>query len=296
MATADLLADEIAFALGLPRGGWARGGLGLVFRRPIRQLAFIADAFDRACAERGLPQAAEEALANWCREIQSRGLDGVPPNGPLLVVSNHPGTYDALVIASRLGRTDLRTIVSDIPFLERLPAASRHFIFLDPTPEKRAAAARQGIRHLRAGGALLLYGTGLIDPDPALFSQALSELAGWSRSVEIFMARVPGLIVLPTVVSHTLSRGWARSPLRYLRRASLDRRRIVEFGQVIQQLFLPGSLMVSPRLSFGQAISAKCLGEPGVRGERLVGLIDCERELMAEHVAAFGGADEPARA
>jgi hypothetical protein len=289
MATADLLADEIAFALGLPRGGWARRALGLVFRRPIRQLATIADAFDRACAERGLPQAADQALTNWCSDIQSDGCETVPPTGPLLVVSNHPGTYDALVIASRLGRADLRIIVSDIPFLERLPDASRHFIFLDPTPEKRASAARQGIRHLRAGGALLLYGTGLIDPDPALFPQAPAELAGWSRSIELFIDRVAGLRVLPCVVSHTLSPGWARSPLRYLRRAPLDRRRIVEFGQVIQQLAFPGRLLLSPWLSFGRAIRAESLGELRTKGGRLAALIDCERQLMSEHVAAFGG-------
>ncbi|MGA9191029.1 MAG: 1-acyl-sn-glycerol-3-phosphate acyltransferase [Anaerolineales bacterium] len=289
MATADLLADEIAFALGLPRGGWARRGLGLVFRRPIRELASIADAFDLASAQKGLPQGAEEALSNWCRGIKARGLERVPQDGPLLVVSNHPGTYDALVIASRLGRPDLRTIVSDIPFLEHLPEASRHFIFLDPTPEKRALAARQGIRHLRVGGALLLYGTGLIDPDPALYPQAADELAGWSRSIEVFMARVPGLIVLPCVVSHTLSPGWARSPLRFLRRAPLDRRRIVEFGQVIQQLTFPGRLLLSPCLSFGRPFPAENLGEPGAGGVRLAALIDCERELMTEHVAAFGG-------
>jgi hypothetical protein len=286
MDTSVLLADEIAFALGLPRGGWSRRLLCRVFGRPIRRLADIAATFDRGCAERGFPSAAAEALSNWCRGIEARGKETVPAGGPLLVVSNHPGTYDALVIAARLGRPDLRVIVSDIPFLEGLPDASRSFIFLDPTPAKRAMATLQGLRHLQGGGALLLYGTGLIDPDPALFLEAPAELAGWSRSIELFMDRVMDLSVLPCVVSHTMSLGWANSPLRYLRRRALDRRRLVEFGQVIQQLFFPGSLMLSPRVSFGFPVSAGSLGEAGVR---LKALIECERGLMAEHLRAFGG-------
>ena len=103
------------------------------------------------------------------------------------------------------------------------------------------------------------------------------------------MARVRSLTVLPCVVSHTLSPGWARSPLRFLRRAPLDRRRIVEFGQVIQQLVFPGRLLLSPRVSFGRPIPADDLGASGAKGGKLAALIDCERQLMAEHVAAFGG-------
>jgi hypothetical protein len=286
MTDADLLADEIAFALGLPRGGWSRRALGWTFQRPIGRLAGIGQAFDRACAQYGLPQAADEALTNWCIDIRARGCEGVPPIGPLLVVSNHPGTYDALVIASRLGRSDLRIIVSDIPFVEKLPDAGRSFIFLDPTPAKRAAAARAGIRHLQGGGALLLYGTGLIDPDPARSPEAPAELAGWSRSIELFIDRVSGLLVLPCVVSHTVAPGWARSPLRYLRRTPLDRRRIVEFGQVIQQLLFPGRLMLSPRLSFGSPIAGDDLGQ---RGDGREAVIAAERALMAEHLAAWGG-------
>jgi hypothetical protein len=100
------------------------------------------------------------------------------------------------------------------------------------------------------------------------------------------MDRVMDLSVLPCVVSHTMSLGWANSPLRYLRRRALDRRRLVEFGQVIQQLFFPGSLMLSPCVSFGFPVSAGSLGEAGVR---LKALIECERGLMAEHLRAFGG-------
>ncbi len=286
---ASLLADEIASALGLPRGGWASRALDLVFGRVVRRLAGIGLRFDKLCADEGFPRAAEAALENWCLGIECRGKETVPADGPLLVVSNHPGTYDAFLIAACLGRKDLRIIVSDIPFLKYLPAASRQFIFLDPTPGARARAAREGLRHLGQGGAMLLYGTGLIDPDPALSPEAPSELAGWSRSIELFAERAPESCVLPCVVSHTLSPDWARSPLRYLRRSRLDRRRIVEFCQVIQQLAFPGRLMLSPRLSFGAPFTAGCLGQGTPQGGRLAALIEVERRLMAEHLGAFGG-------
>ncbi len=53
------------------------------------------------------------------------------------------------------------------------------------------AAARSGIRHLQNGGALLLFGTGLIDPDPAVYPGAEKEIENWSPSIDLFLRHVP---------------------------------------------------------------------------------------------------------
>jgi hypothetical protein len=284
-----MLLDEICFALGLPKTEWARRILGWPLGRATRRLAEIGGTFDRLCAENGLTEAAQWALTLWCTDVQDRGTDHPPSDGPLLVISNHPGTYDALVIASRLGREDLAIVVSDIPFLDTLPHATSHFIYMSMDGPVRMTAARQSIRHLRSGGALLLYVSGRIDPDPALSAEASADLDRWFRSPELFLKCVPQAKVLPCVVSHAVAPGWAHSPHRWLRRDPLDQRRLVEFAQVIQQLLWPGSLYLSPRLSFGEAVCTEALAADAGDDGLLAALIRCERRLMAEHVAAFGG-------
>ena len=255
-------------------------------------MAEIGVTFDRLCREEGLTTASTWALTNWCSGIRSRGAEGVPADGPLLVVSNHPGTYDALVIASELGRPDLRIIVSDIPFLKRLPHACGLFYFVDEEVGGRALAARRAIRHLQSGGALLLYGTGLIDPDPALFADAALTFERWSRSAELFLRRAPQTRVIPCVVSHAVAAGWVHSPLTWLRRDPIDKRRLAEFGQVIQQLFRPGSLYLSPRVSFGAPLEAARLFDQG-KSSLMANLVQSERALLEEHCRAFGGPASP---
>jgi hypothetical protein len=248
------------------------------------------------CAAEGFPKAAEWALTNWCKDIKAHGTEHVPAERPLLVVSNHPGTYDALAIAASLRRKDICIIASDIPFLKKLPHAQRHFLFVDSDPHMRATATRSGIRHLQNGGSILLYGSGLIDPDPALSAEAPKHIDGWSRSVEIFLRLVPETRVLLSVVSHAVSSRWAHSPITWLRREPLDKRRLVEFGQVLQQLFLPGSLYLSPRLSFSLPLSVEGLRKEAGKRDLLPILVEHEKELLSKHLAVFGTSQPAANA
>jgi hypothetical protein len=288
-ALSESLIGEVFSALGLAVDGWARRTFGRMLRRATERLSEIGLTFDRLCATRGFSAAAEWALGNWCRGIQARVAEGVPADAPVLVVSNHPGTYDALVIASRLRRDDIFIIASDIGFLKQLPHAREHFAFLDLDPRSRACALRCGIRHLQRGGALLLYGTGRIDPDPALSPGAEKDIDRWSPSIDVFLRRVPQARVVLSVVSHAVSAGWARSPITLLRRDGMDRRRLAEFGQVLQQLFLPGSLFLSPRLTLGPPIDVADLRRQAVDGKSLPTLIAREKELLRDHLIHFCG-------
>jgi hypothetical protein len=60
---------------------------------------------------------------------------------------------------------------------------------------------------------------------------------------------------MPAVVSGVVSRQWSRHPVTWLRKEPIDRQRLAEFGQVIQQILKPGSLLMTPRISFGEAFS-----------------------------------------
>jgi len=289
-ALSDSLIAEIFKALGLSETGLARRALGPLFRKATRRLAQIGIAFGRLCESNGFPKAAEWALTYWCTDIRARGTEEAPADGPLLVVSNHVGTYDALVITSHLKRDDIRIFASNIPFLMSLPRVSRYFFFLDPVDtQARMRQTRSGIRHLERGGAILLYGSGQIDPDPAIApDEAVRHVDRWSRSVDLFLRFVPETKVLLSVVSHAVSPGWARSPIAWLRRQPLDKRRLAEFGQVLQQLFFPGSLVLSPRLSFSPPLAGEALRAESATGVWSV-LVAREKRLMAEHLSAFGG-------
>jgi hypothetical protein len=283
----DNLIDEVLSALGLPRSpGWHRL-LKPVVHKGTEQLARIGLTSDRIIAEKGFSAAAQWCLSNWCRDILARGREHIPCEGPLLLVSNHPGAYDALVITAQVPRTDLRLIASDLPFLRSLRNASERIFFIPINKgeiNQRMGGLLSAIRYLKNGGAVLLMGSGTIDPDPAVYPGAAESLQRWTDAAELFLRFVPQTRVLLTAVSHIVLPQWARHPLTWLQRGGMERRRLAEFGQVLQQLFFPGSLYASPRLSFAPPLAGSDLGD-SPRQE----LIEREHQLLAEHCREFGG-------
>lgn len=164
-------AEEMVAALGLSRApSLVRGVVRAAFSLASVPLGRVLARFDRSVAERGLADAATAALdelgAVWVRE-------GTPPaSGALLVVANHPGAYDALVLFAALGRRDVAIVAADRAFFRALPALSRHLVLVQDGPggsrsAARAASIRRALRHLASGGALLHFGAGRIEPDPA---------------------------------------------------------------------------------------------------------------------------------
>jgi hypothetical protein len=284
----SLLVDEIFKALGLSSEGWARRRLGGIFAPITRRLADIGVTFDRLVRDDGFSQAAAWALTNFCKGVRALGTEHVPKHGPLLVISNHPGAYDALVITSNLHRDDIKIISSDIPFLKNLPHLYQNFLFISQDTHERMGGARGAIRHLREGGAVLLYATGKIDPDPATFPNPEAHIDRWSPSIDLFLRVVPETQTLLTIVSGVLSHKWGYSPLTRLRRQDMDKRRLAEFGQVMQQLLFPGKTYYSPQVSFAAPFLANDLraGSPG--GRLLPEITTRGRALLKEHKRFFG--------
>lgn len=104
------LVDEIVNAFGLPKTEPFRSLFWFLFRGLTTRFATLGVTFDRRVAEDGFPKASEWALTNWWSRVAARGTEHVPAEGPPLIVCNHPGTYDGLVIFSQLGRKDIRWI------------------------------------------------------------------------------------------------------------------------------------------------------------------------------------------
>jgi hypothetical protein len=148
---------------------------------------------------------------------------------------------------------------------------------------------RGAIRHLQSGGALVYFGAGHRDPDPAVYPRAGKMMDNWLAGIEFFFKHVPGLHILPTVVSGVVFGKWARHPITLLRKQQIDKQRLSEFGQVITQLVFPGKLMLSPVISFGPSSTESDLGSAQKKGTLLRAVIEHEKALLEDHCEYFGG-------
>ncbi len=285
-----LIIAELVAAVGLPKTKLFLRLFWILFRIPMSRFATIGLGFDRRVAEVGFPKASEWALTHWCSRITARGTQNIPAEGPLLIVSNHPGTYDALIIFSQLGRQDIRWISTEIPFLDNLPHTRNHVIFASRSNAlKRMSAMHRAIRHLQAGGALLYIGAGQLDPDPAVYPDAAEHIEEWLAGIDFFFRHVPGLRLMPAIVSGVVSPKWARSPITWLRRKGVDKRRLAEFGQGITQLLFPGRLMFTPYVSFDPSVTMETLRSESGQENVLPAVIARTKALLAEHCRIFGG-------
>lgn len=257
-----------------------------IFRPATDALAQLGLTFDRMLETEGLPKASEWLLARFCSNIASRGVENIPQTGPLLVASNHPGAYDALVIFSKLFRKDIRWVSSEIPFLDKLPHLREHILFASRTDAlNRMAVLRGAIRHMQNGGILLYFGAGHREPDPAVYPGADQMMDNWLEGIDFFFKHVHNLQLLPTMVSGVVSEKWAHHPITLLRRAQIDKQRLSEFGQVITQLLQPGKMMVSPSISFGATVSGDELRRESGNDRVLEAVKRRAKVLLSDHMA-----------
>ena len=118
-------------------------------------------------------------MRDFSLNVTTNGVENIPPKGPVLIISNNPGAYDSVIITACIPRKDLTLVVSDVPFSRALAAARAHFIFVSTDIPSRANALRQMVQHLNNGGALLLFASGEVEPDPAFMPGAAETMATW---------------------------------------------------------------------------------------------------------------------
>src|SRR5512139_3478753 len=123
------ISTEILLALGLPRTSPLLAMLRPLVWPPAHRFASLAAEFDRRVALSGLTAALRWGLPHLVDGAQAYGTEHIEATGPLVVASNHPGSYDGLVIASILARDDLRAVATDVPFLRGMLASSPHLIY-----------------------------------------------------------------------------------------------------------------------------------------------------------------------
>jgi 1-acyl-sn-glycerol-3-phosphate acyltransferase len=241
--------DDILAALGWRGGTASRALTGRLARGPALRFAREMTAFDDAVGRCGIRAAAGALLAEFVRGIRVTGIERIPSQGPVLLLSNHPGMTDTLALTASIPRKDLKVLAAERPFLSALPAAARSLIFIPDEKEKRLAAVRLSVAHLRSGGALLTFPAGEIEPDPAVLPGAVRALDRWSASSLLFLRFVPECAVIPIVVSGVLARPAQQFPLTWLRRRRADRERLAAMLQVLVHTLLPDAWRVRVRVN-----------------------------------------------
>ena len=246
------ITDEIFFSLGMKRRGFSRNIMGWAFYWPTRVFARNMAATDESVGKGGPSQGCQTMLDLLGVETSVLGRKNIPTEGPAIILSNHPGAYDSFAIISILPRKDLRIIASETRFYQVLPHVHPLMLYVNQDPKDRMLVIKDAVDHLRKGGILLQFGSGQIEPDPSNHQIDDEVFEKWSPSIEILLRKVPETQVVPTIASHVLLERFLKSPLTRLRRDDMDKRRLAEFMQVIQQLMFPKTVKARPQISFGK--------------------------------------------
>ncbi|MBN1266000.1 MAG: hypothetical protein JXA25_10935 [Anaerolineales bacterium] len=257
----ELLTQEIFIAMGFSPDGLVRRLLKPVVNIPVSRFSRIAVQFDRLSGEVGFSAACRQILPFFIKGLNIERPVEPPREGSLLLVSNHPGAVDSLILAGMVQRRDLKIIASGVPFMRALPKAAESLIYASLDIGERVRVIRDAIKHLRSGGALVLLPSGRIDPDPLVMSGAEDALNSWSSSVGLFVRSVPGLQIIIAVVGGVLSPRILKTPLTGFGNTRMQKQRIAEFVQVLQQMVFPRSITIMPRVHFSDPFTVASIGE-----------------------------------
>ena len=277
----NTLIYELTKAFALPQKPWSKQFIRAIFAKAVSVGAEIGVGLDRATAEGGLPGGARWVLPRFVKDHESRGVENIPLTGPLVVASNHPANVDSLVISAHVNRADYKAIIGDIPFFEHLPHVSERAIHA-PDPGNtvgRMQVIRESIRHLNSGGSLLIFPRGGIEADPEFMPHPDGEFQHWSRSLEIFLQRVPGLQILITIASGVISPNAFHHPITWFRKARPDKQRLAFLYQLARQMLSGREIFgLTPRVTFGQVIKGN------IHEHMLAEIDEAARRTLAKHM------------
>ena len=255
----ETLIVEITKALALPQTPQTvRKITGLLAGKAARRFSELALELDHVVEQDGLAAGARWLLPRFVRSHSACGVENIPPEGPLVIASNHPASIDSVVISAHVTRPDYKVIIGEIPFFKNLPNVSRNAIFAPAQNDisRRMQVVREIIQHLKTRGAILIFARGAIEADPAFMPDADAEFDKWSRSLEIFLRKVPQTQVLVTMVSGVIAKSAMSHPITRFRAVRPDRQRLAFMYQMIGQILSGKEVFgLTPRVTFGELIN-----------------------------------------
>jgi hypothetical protein len=283
---AELFYESVIFELtktfALPDTPRTRGLMRFIFGKAARLAANVGLELDRVIAEGGNPAGARWFLPRFVKSHEARGVEHIPASGPFVIAANHPGSVDAIVITAHSTRPDLKFIIGDIQFFKNMSNAKKGFIFAPPKTDTmgRMQVVRDSIRHLQNGGGLIIFPRGSLEADPEFMPNPDAEFDYWSRSLEVFLQRVPNLQILATIVSGVIAPSAMKHPITWFRKERPDRQRLAFVYQLARQLLSGKQLFdLTPRVTFGEIIQGNN------RHHVLAEIEDAARRTLAKHMA-----------
>lgn len=275
------LLEDMLKDLANSRRQWLARLLRLLAWPSATRFAEIAATFDDYVKRLGFNDAMRQIMPYFVSDLRLNGEDDIPSEGPLLVISNHPGAFDSIAISAALPRNDLKIVATGYPFLQRLPAASQHLIFVSAAAQERMAAVRSAIRHLQQNKSLLIFPSGRVEPDPAILPGASQAMSGWSPSLELILRRAPDTRILVTIASGVLSPLFLNNPLIKLWREKRDPQTVAEVIQVVTQMLFPNRVHLAPQILFDQAVTLPELANPAGGVSITDSIIARARQMLA---------------
>jgi len=255
----EALIFEIAKAMALPQTDTSRSLVRFMFGRATRKFSELALGLDNEVGRKGSAAGARWLLRHFVSKHEAFGTELIPKEGPLIIASNHPASYDGMVISAHIPRPDYKIIIGEIPPYRYLPNISKHAIFSPNVKNTfgRMQTVRDAIRHLKEGGALLIFPRGNIEPDPAFMPNPDAEFNKWSHSLEVFLRSVPQTRVLITTVSGVISKKIMNHPITWFRKSRADKQRLAFIYQIICQALSGRELFgLESRVTFGELLAS----------------------------------------
>jgi hypothetical protein len=280
----DALFAQLLGVMGIKHPNWFTRAVLSIFNLPVKGMSTLLVELDRNTNQNGWNSAVNHFLDYFITEVNLVGVERIPPEGPLLVVCNHPAAYDAAILGACIGRDDLKIMASDIALIQIFPNIREHMIPVPYDIPARLQTVRSTIRHLQNGGAVLVFPRGDVEPDPSVSPGAEQSLSGWSHSIELFLHNVPQTKSVVAIVSGILSKSWYKNPMINLWKKYEQRQKVAEIFQVSYQLLTGRKPNVKPMVSFSAPLTISDLGGVDApEGELLASLIEQARHLLQGH-------------
>ena len=132
----------------------------------------------------------------WWGRLRVRGVEGVPREGPLLVVPNHDSQWDPISVALALRRRRRLRFLARAD-LWKIPGLGPVLYGIGQIPIERgsgdAGALERAIEALRSGEALCVFPEGKLSRGERLRARSgVARLAAWCPNVRVVLAAVEG--------------------------------------------------------------------------------------------------------
>ncbi len=101
-------------------------------------------------------------------EFDSRLLESIPKNGPLLIASNHPlNGVEGIAIAAMISQVRPDVLVVMTPFLDSVPGMAKNAIYMSPDGGRDSVALNRQARHelalaLKSGKCVVMFPSGQV--------------------------------------------------------------------------------------------------------------------------------------